>query len=48
MGLIASAGAVIGFIGMFWKSWDRNATAPGWWIGSGAALLLIAMAGGIH
>jgi len=48
LGLIGSAGAVAAFVGMFWKSWDRNATAPGCWMGSGLVLLLIAKAGGVN
>lgn len=31
-GLILSTGAVLAFFGLFWRSWDRRATAPMWLI----------------
>lgn len=42
--MIAIVGG-IGFamicIGLFWRSWDRNAIGPAWWLGIGAVLFII-------
>lgn len=40
-GLILSAAAVLTFSGLFWRSWDRRATAPMWMLGGAIACAVV-------
>lgn len=43
IGILESAGVVILTIGLIWRSWDRNARGPIWWMLIGGALLVIGL-----